>query len=431
MSLEIGIGQTLFPTSDGTMDFTSSRITKTTKIAMPFITDAEINGTFMADADLSIGGTNGSVQGCFSMRAVNGGASASISRRQPNNETLLRNPSEGAGHQKLTHNSFLSNGWRANATLTGAFQKLPMAIMFAGDSIVRQEALIMAANTAVDVEQTFNFLDSNLLANVLFFTTVGTNEAAGQTSFGTPSFGIAVRQPDGSFKQRNMLMRVDVDGAASGNPAAIINTDRIASAILNNDAIQWELELSEINKGNIKFIPRVGSVSGDEILIIAMEIKGHHVGLEDFTLPTSTGVYQNTDFGFKPDWVFNVHSMLTAFDAGSTGSDAGVMAFSTFNDTEKFCYSINNEDAAATINCDSVCHDRVMFFPFHNGVVGSGASGTTGFDSATNNPTMTDLGYDITLDTVNTTGRVGFGLAIGQNIIPILRRREEDSYQGV
>lgn len=429
--LEIGLSQVLFPTSDGDMNFTSSKITKAPKISMPFITDAQVNGVFDTAADLSIGQTDGNVQGCLSVRALNGGASADISRRQPDDEVLLRNPSEGAGHQKLTHRTFLSNGWGANATLTGTFQKLVLALMFGGDNIVRHETIVISSTNSEDVPQTFNFLDSNLKANLLFFSTVGTSNGSGQTSFSPPSFGIAVRQPDGSFKQRNIVMRIDVDGAASGNPASMINTDRIASQILTSDTIQWEAELTAIGTGDFELTPREGSAGGDQILVTGMEIINHNLGLEDFTLPTSTGTYVNTDFGFKPFFVMNIHSMLTAFNALAVDSSAGVLGFSMFNDTEKFCYAISNEDDAPTINCDSIVHNRVMHIPFHNGTFGSGAGASNGIDSGTNNPIFTDLGYDIDLDIVNTTGRIGFGLGIGQNLTPILRRRHEVNYQGV
>lgn len=429
--LEIGLSQVSTPTSDGNMDFTSSKITKAPKIAMPFITDGAVNGTFDPDISMSIGSTDGNIQGCLSTRGDNGGATANITRRQPNNEVLLRNPNEAAGHHKLTHRTFLSNGWGSNITLTGAFTKLALAMMFGGDDIVRHETLIMASTTGVGTPQTFNFLDTNLKANLLFFSNCGSSQSAGQTSFGTFSFGIAVRQPDGSFKQHNIISRFDVDGSASGNPALIINTDRVSSALLTSDAIQWELELTGINAGSIEVTPRVGVASGDEILVTAMEIKNHNLGLEIFTLPTSTGTYVNTDFGFKPFFVMNIHSMLTAFNSVANGSDAGVVAFSMFNDTEKFCYSINNEDVAATINCDSIVHDRIMHFPFHNGTFGSGAAAINGVDSGTNAPGFTELGYNIDLDIVNTTGVVGFGLGIGRNLNPILRRRHEVNYQGV
>jgi len=416
MSFEVGLSSLVTPTSDTTLDFTSSELSAAPKCVWGIINESAVQGTANDAYRVSMGSTDGTRESGAVNSAAHGGATASVTRRQLDTETLLLRPGEGANAIKLAHNAFLSNGWQSNVTLTGgAVGKFALAMMFGGSDLIRCESGVVGVTNAVDTEQTINFNDSSLKPNVIIFYTCGTTAAAGMTSFFSGSFGIGIK-PGSTITQHCINNRVDVDGATEGNPAQQLHTDRVQANFLTNDTIQWELELTDISTGSMGLTPRVASPGGDEINFLAMEIDNVNIALLTKGMPTSTGVHSFTGFGFQPSFMLGAATMLTAVDTIAVNDSAGASSVCSFNANEKFAFSWANEDASATIDNQSLSHDRAVHYAFDDGTIGTGAAAGNGFDSGTNTPTFTNDGFDLDFDVVNNTERQSFWLAIGPTL---------------
>ena len=429
MAFEIGIDQTSMPVVDTTIDFTSGELSETPKCAMVMLGDGVSNQVSNDDWKQSIGLCDKDRQGGISVNSQHGVGTAVVSRRQINDGICLRDPSEVASSDKIAFNSFLSNGLRGNTTLTSSFAKMASAIMFGGSDLVACEMGTFAISTAVNAERTINFVNTNLKPNIFLFVSAGTTDAGGESAFALPTFGIAINV-GGVITQRALSVRVDVQGATVMDPGGIIHTDRSLSNVSPvADNMQWELELTDVSTGSIGVTPRVSGLDGDEIMVLSMEVKNTNIALVNLNLPTATGVNSFTGVGFKPSWALKCQSMLTEFD-GSPKFDAssGVFSIASFNTNEKMDNSWANVDAVGNSNNQSLVSNRATYFPYQDGTITPGAGATNGFNSDTNVPVFTDVGFDLEYEAVNNVGpRVGFSLFTG----PMMGNQEHDMFRGI
>jgi len=412
MTIEVGLDQQAFPTGAGNVSFTSTENTQAPVGVMAFLGDGAINGTADAAIRLTNGFTDGTTDCGIASLSNFFTASGSVLRRQLDTELLLRGPSEGAGTDKLAHNAFLSNGWQGVSSLNSADAKLVLAAMFGGTDVT-VETGIMAATSAVNVEQTITLTNSSLNPNVIIWNTIGTTAAAGSGTSIPMGWGISYNNGS-SIDQFCFNGRLNIEGAASANPISTLHSDRVLGSMNTTTSIDWELECTDMSAGSIGVTPRVNNLSGDEINYIAIQFDNANISLDEVTLPTTASTYTDT-VGFQPKFILQCLTMHDTMDSIENDDKAGVIAFSIFNSAgEEFCYSWAEEDASASMDNQSMCHDRPVYYAFDDGTVGSGAGAGNGFDTGTNNPNFTSTGYSIDFDTVNSTARKGFRLAIGE-----------------
>lgn len=418
MGVEIGIDTQGFPLSPGTVDFTSPAHTHAPKATFAMLSDAnDAAGAADDDVRMAIGGASGpSSEGGSTVQSIHGGGSASVSRQQYfADKTLVRIPGEPFDADRASFNSFLANGCRFDTDLNnGDVNKQMLAVNFGGVDLKKAEVGSVAVSNAVDVEQTITLADPDLIPNVILFWTSGTTQAAGVSSFGVITFGICIKK-NNIITQKCSNHRWDVDGAGQSDPANVYHSNRVLGNLLSSpDSIQWTLEVTDISKGSIGVTPRIDSLGGDEIGYLAMQWDAE-IALDEVVLPQSTGTYKDR-VGFRPNFVLHHSSHRPVWDTISVAATAGVLAFVMINDQgEEYCFSWATDNAAETIDCQSMAHSRAFYIPWETGNIGTGSASTNGFDNSTNPVNFLVDGWDTDLiATQSEFGAIGFRLAIGE-----------------
>jgi len=430
MSVYGAVINTTLPGANGDFDLTDTSVTSTPKMVIVTITDGTTLGVEDPDVKMSWGASDGNVQQCFVLNADDNIPSANVSRVQKA-AVGQRIPVTGASSDTVTFVTFLPNGVRLNlANFSGTNKRITITL-FGGDQLERAEILVADLTNGAGSPQTFSWLDSSLDANVMMFLTAGTTAGDGVTSFGIAALGMGIKV-DGSITQRVINFRVDDDGAPSGDPGMTYRNDRVSGSI-SGGGVQWGADLSDIGVGDFELTPSI-STPNDEILCIGLQFKDVNIALVSVTLPTSTGEFDITTPGFRPQFVFGALSFLPSFNSSNFTGDAGVVCTSVVNDSgAMFSHAWRNEDAAPTINCGSTVTDSAIHYPFHNSsTIPAGESATTGFSTGSNVPVFLKNGIRYNFVSVNTGTRMAWFLFLGPKNLPVFRRRRKMStYEGM
>ena len=398
--------------SNGDFDLTDPLVTSTPKMVLVTLTDGTTLGLEDSDIKMSWGASDGNIQQCFSVQADDGGASANVERVQKS-AVGQRKPTLDGSSDLVTFVTFLSNGVRLNLADAAGFSKRITVTLFGGDQLEKAEVLVANLSNGAGSPQTFNWLDSSLDANVMLFLTAGTSASDGVTSAAVACLGVGIKV-DGSITQRNLNFRVDVDGAASGNPGQTYSDNRVSGSLLLTNAVQWEADLSNIGVGDFELTPMI-STPNDEIMCIGLQFKDMNIGLESVTMPTSVGNFDVTSFAFRPMFALGIFSMLPSFNSAAFNADSGVVCTSIVNDSgAMFSHAWRNQDAAPTINCGSTVAASAIYCPFHNqSSISSTASSTNGFTTGSNPMVFLKDGLRYNFDGVNTGTKMGWIFAMG------------------
>lgn len=421
----------VLPSANGNFDVTDPLITSEPKLVMATLTDGAILGTEDPDIRNSWGAADGNVQHCVVVEAMDGGASADVERVQKG-ALAQRTPTTAAGADTVTLVTFLSNGVRLNlANFSGAGKRLTITVI-GGSQVTAAEVLVADLTTGSGVGQTFPWLNTSLDVNLMFFQTAGTTEADGVGSFAIPCLGAGIKV-DGSITQRNINVRIDQDGAASGNPGMTYRNDRVSGSMqASSDTVQWGAQWTDSSPGDFELTPSI-TTPNDEIVCIGVQLEDVNLDLQSITMPTSTGDFDVVS-GFRSEIAIGAFSMLQAFNSAAFDSSSGVTCTSVVNrHGQMFSHALRNEDAAPTINCGSTVANSAIHCPWHSSsTIPAGASSTGGFSTGSNPVVFLKDRITYDFDAVNTGTRLAWVLQIGPKNIPLFRlRHEEDSFQGV
>lgn len=406
------IDSALVPTTPTTFDLGNAP--ETPKCGIGLFGDQATFGTENSDYKMSMGMTDAINDKCIVVNSANGVSPMQADRVQLDNAVCQRIPTGGGVSQTITHNSFLSDGWRLNLANPSATQKRFTGIMFGGSDLVNFEVGKVAfTNTPGAGEQTFSFADSSLNPNVMFFITAGTNVAGGVSDFALVCLGVAIK-PEDTIIQRNINLRVDEDGATTSNPAATVRNDRVSGqATASTISIQWGAQLTKLIVGEFGLTPSIAAASGDEIIYLAMEITNQNIGLESITMPTGTGTFSVTSFGFQPSFSFSVFSMLQSFNTVVGDASSGVLSIGVGNESgDNICNAWRSADARTPSFNGSVVENTFIYCPYEDQTfIAPGSNATNGFES--DSLTFIGDGWEVNMIAVNTGTRVAWSLAIG------------------
>lgn len=393
MGIEIAIGETTL-NDTATVDFTSSILSAAPVGILAIMTDGDTPGTANADWRMSMGSTDGTRQAASVAESADGGAASNTSRQSYTSVTGRRQPGTGASRDSIDHNSFLSNGWRANHTDRGDTGKLVTAIMFGGSDVTLESGSFTPSGTS---EITESFVNTSLFPNVIIFYSVGSTVVQDKISDLLYSFGMAVF--DGVTLQQRSWNIFHNDAEATAAPEAILDTTH---AVTQKNL--WKIAVNSLNVGNFKCTPTVDPVS-DLVGYLAIQFDNANLALIDVDLPTSTGLNDEIGPGFTPKFVMQISGMLSAVDTDTTDATAGVFNIGMFNATEAKSYSWAEEHGEETMDNQSLTENFPVKYPEDDGAIQAFAAT---FDSFTEN------GYQLNYSDIDGTIRKGFALAIGE-----------------
>ena len=224
--------------------------------------------------------------------------------------------------------AWVTDGIRLTWAMDASFEyNLPVTIvLFAGDDV---SADVATANIPGTEDASEAVTAPGFQPDLVFFNQCG--YLSGSTVHNTlGGLGIAIN--DGNLTQM-CIARGDANAIAAGESTARFLTDRMAGRMLDGSLTQ-SAELTAFSSTGFTLTAREGSVATRDVQYLALKIARHRLWVGEITTPTSPGTQAVTGPGFRPSFVMQVMSMLTAVDTTVQGANAAVLGHSFVWPTE-------------------------------------------------------------------------------------------------
>jgi len=386
-------------TSTGDQDFTISGLGASGDIkACLFICCGDTSGgdtTSVDDGHISIGATDGTNHWVSCYETQHGdtkGATSMIGATDEVIQILL--PDSTTVDGEANFKEFITDGVRVTwgAALTSAFE---VTVVFFVDDGTDLSVDVGTFTSSIDSSPFTVDIGTGFEPDQLILCTAipqggdldgfdDTGRFDGAISFGVASNNASIEQAGLAWGAENNSnaaectarvsptyfgLQLALSDGVTDNGFAI--TDFYAGP---SPAAGFEVTTTDVSAGGI-FTRVIG--------YLALKYNGvlsHKVGIVD--TPTSSGV---SDFSnpltFKPQFVMLLPSWLIATDTDTTDGNAGSNGIACFDDTREFCSSVQDEDASATTDTQSLVVDQAIYLPEDDGTVDANDHFDASFDS--------------------------------------------------
>lgn len=368
MALEVAVVTQQSPTSTGTQNFFSTRLTANPIAAIFIAGYGESNGSFSTEAaHIGFGFTDGSrvySQACVSddrgsLGSTDTAAFGSIEKCF----VLMDNFGNLDGY--ATFSSWGNDGggpaaygvtvsW--DAINSSVDNKYCTAILI-GDPDGDWDARAVAFDSHATQDS-----ESTITQDAVDSTAIGFEPEAlilvGHGQFVTPEptstgddlrIAVGFALNDVGLTQGGMRIFED-DAQANGEPQTMHRDDYIPGQADRG----WEsIEITGFTASGFKVTTREASGSHGWAALCLTSAGTGQIGVRNDETPTSTGD-KTYSFGFAPDLGIILGGYCQAFGTEETDSDAGSFGISTFDGDTSASHLITIEDAAATPNCASM-----------------------------------------------------------------------------
>lgn len=388
-------------TSTGNQDFTTTDLGGLTpKAAIVIMTKAITDGTAANDAALSIGATDGTRQWVLSTFDENGTADSDTYRHFRDDALVYIMDGTGAADGIAVFVSFIADGIRINWTDAPAGAYLVQVELFAGTDLSVYAGTASpngTLNAATDITAP-NFEPDNV------FMASGGSTVNTLTAALYAAVGIAKNDGGGAVTQHGWFWN-SADAAAAENLEAILST-LYSTGQIDSGAYLWAGEVDDFDSQGFSVYTRVNNTVGTDVFgYLALKYNGvvsTWVGTVDS--PTATGSDSETGPGFRPQHVLEIATLITAVDTFRTNAQCGSTCFNSFDADDEFSTSVTAEDAAVTMNTQSLSDNTAVNLPLDTGATAHIATFTS-FDAT---------GYTRNFTTANGTLRKWIGWAISE-----------------
>lgn len=366
MSVKIVVTRVACDTGVGNQDITTAKLGGMTPVAAFFIvTNATSDGVAAADAVLGIGAaTSSSERWAVGIQSEDAEANSDANRRGVTDECVLKLWGGNATVDgEADFSTFIVNGCTINWGDAPAAAYLLTVVFFAGTAVdAHASTFTMAAaqNGTTDVN-TVGFEPGVLLTagHAEKFDDVGA--AAAFYSYGVVKNAAADEQ--------YCIAWVSYDAQAASSVGAQITDNYGIAWCLNTGALALAGEFGSFDANGFSCTTRLAGAGDSEAVgYLALAFNGavtFETGVIDS--PVAVGDDMVTDPGFTPQYVHIGLTQMVAIDTAYGDANAGSIGISTFDASDAYCNSIQDEDAADPTNTQSLSNDQVIDFPDDDG----------------------------------------------------------------
>lgn len=224
----------------------------------------------------------------------------------------------------------------------------------------------------------------------------------------TISLGVTHNNGAGTITQRGAIIQSQT-GAAAQQVNSQLRSDYACPRIAANDTgVIGSFEVTSFDSSGFSFTARIGPVTRG-IGYLALKFNGavsSWVGT--WSTPTSTGSDAETGPNFEPQFVLGLMTGVETINTNFSDSHAGLYGVTVMTAAAQYSTTIALEDAAATMNTQSLADDQAINLPAHDGA-GLLAATFTSFDAT---------GWTLNYSAVSAAAKLFGALAIGVNPPP-------------
>lgn len=348
----------------GTQDFTSSGF-GTAKACIVIISYGVTDGVAAAHNGLGIGFATGTLSRfCIGPADEDGVATQDCSRVIRNDNVIwLPTPGSSASVAEADFNAFITDGIQLDWGKVSGNAELVTVILLGGtDLSVHANSITWGdtVNEAIDV--TAPTFEPDIVFMIGFRDQIFNDPGGGDTE---SSYGICHNDGASGITQRANGSRYD-----NGVADAAVELEFYETATLtysNNGSHDWRVELGTFDANGFTATARDSGGNNSVCAYLALKFANHDSWVGTHDTPTATGDKDETGPNFKPQ--FGMMGSTLAEAAGTTYVDDHAIstAFSAFDGTNEFCTVVSSEDAATTMNTQSVSDNTAVQLPDNTG----------------------------------------------------------------
>jgi hypothetical protein len=399
MGVSFAIVRAAASTGGGNQDFTVSGF-GTPKGAIFIGSGGSSDGTAADGAIMSFGCTDGTNELVTSYTTEHNVANSNTYRLGASDEVIQFGDHAGAIDGEANFNSWITDGVRVTWGNAPGTAFLVTCILIGGSDLsvdVGTASIPSAINDTVDVGCGFEPDQVLFFGNGASFSTDGSSFAL--MWLGMANNGVGIEQGCGVFAA--------VDNAVNSDVAGRIDT---TYSVINHGgaSISRAAELTAFNAGPSPAAgftltqkgPSTFSNTTGYMALYYNSAVDHSI--EQIDTPTATGNDAQTGPGFTPQFVMQIMGMWSAYNTSYTNSQAGAFGISAFTADDEYSIATADEDAAATMNTQSVADDQAVNLDEEDG--------TAAFDATF--VSMDANGWTTNFSAVNGTTRKWLALAV-------------------
>lgn len=347
-------------TSTGTQDITISGF-GTPKAALFILSKGSSDGTAADDAWLSMGATDGTRQWTNAAHSQHNVADTDTGIRYMTDQCVSTvTTSNGAVDSEAAFDSWITDGVRINWGNAPSAGHLLTVVLFNGaDLNARADAFDLGTSTSPQTYSSMGFE-----ANALIFC--GGAQATADSGTGTMYFQVGLVRNDGAGGVTQVHQTVtDRDARTDAVPVQRMMTDRFCSAIsVANGSVFAEATISDFTSSGFNWTN--SSAFGTVILFLALDLGGLDCAVGQYDPPTSATT-STISASFTPQFTLLGMNGCQAVDTAEQDSDAGPFGISVIDASAQYSTSIAIEDAAATMNTESLADNTAVRLQTHTG----------------------------------------------------------------
>jgi hypothetical protein len=371
MAVSVAVTRVACNTSTGTQDITITAF-GTPKAALFICSEATTDGTAASNYQLSVGAATGvSNEWCLSVNSEDGQASADT-QSSTDSDRVIRINTAGTntvdGDAEFT--AFITDGVRINWITAPSAAWLLTVVLFGGDDLsahANSVGLGDATDNAVDITAP-GFEPTLIIAACNDALAMDANQTHIEPSIGFVHNGVGVSHGNATVYMAN--------GAANGSPDGRCTESYGVMGLNTSGGLDWGGEFGSFDSSGFTVTTRNAGANSTSLMYLALGLAGTEAGyVGTVNTPTSTGNDGQTGPGFTPQAVLQIGTHMEAIDTAYNSSPlAGALAAAAFDASNEYMTSVNDEDAAATINTQCLSDNTAVELPNDDGTAGLTAS---------------------------------------------------------
>ena len=289
----------------------------------------------------SVGVTDGVNHWVYASVDQHGVGTMDSYRRGATDRVVMFLDGNGVPYIEMSFLNFVNNGVRLEVTLTTGDVRALTVILFS------DEIDVAVGTQALPTENSTIVVTPNIQADALF--TLGAVTAFDDSTAAGCSNSLGFASYDGVNINQVCFGPISIDGAATGDPRAASQPDRI----WHRAADDGEIEVTAVTGTTFSIKATNRDLSTIDIGWFALQLNGGQAWAGKLTAPTAAGNASFTGMGMKPNCGFMIPTALIGEDTDYNNSTAGTYGFSAFNGDTEICYSWGTEDASAAADTQS------------------------------------------------------------------------------